>query len=267
MAKKELRRSDITNSRITILFFHLLLMGGLLWAERFAQYRYDYIFRGMLPWLLPVLFIAAAVPAVLLTLRICYKGDLRKEKIFSLSFILYLLIPLLAAFLFPWLSLFGKGLQLFKLAASLVFHGCIGHFLAYISYRLVAPPAGMLAYFITGNALALTYFYQMYLSPASMILNSPEFGYLTPWGMVALLAGLMIAALAVCLFMAKRKQFRLRAVALILPAILSLLLMAATLLFPALSSLWVRILIFGSIGLEAIWWIGWCIALKFKKGA
>ncbi len=267
MAKKDLRRSDITNSRITILFFHLLLMGGLLWAERFAQYRYDYVFRGMLPWLLPVLFVAAAVPAVWLTLQVCYKGDFRKDKIFSLSFILYLLIPLLAAFLFPWLSLFGRGLQLFKLAANLVFYGCIGHFLAYIAFRLIAPAAGMLAYFITANALALTYFYQMYLSPAAMILNSPEFGYLKPWAMISLLAGLLVAGLAVCLMMAKFKQFRLNGIALILPAVLSVVLMASALLFPALSSLWVRILIFGGIGLESLWWIGWCVALKCKKGA
>lgn len=266
MAKHQLKKNEIINSRITILFFHTLLIGAVLWAENFARYRYDYILRGMLPWLLPAALLCSIGVLGILIYRYFKQKQPREGAIFSLPFGIYMAIPFPAAFLFPWLTLFGKGLQLYKLAVLLVFLGVIGYFIAYVLYHKVRPAAALLAWEITANALALTYFYRMYLSPSRYILLGEEFGYLPIWSVALILCGLIAVALLITLVLAKNKAFSLRSNALLLPAALSVVLLLATTFLDAwLSGLWIRILIFGGIGLMVLWLIIQCVLLKLKK--
>ncbi len=266
MAKRELKKTEIITTRISILFFHTLALCGLLWAENFARYRYDYIFRNMLPWLLPIL--AAAGMALLAYLTVCYfrKGRAAEKKVLSPSFGIYLALPLPALFFFPWLTHFGEGLQLFKLALSLVFYGLVGYFIAFILYHNIKPAAALLTFSITGNALLLTYFYKMYLAPSRYILLGAEYGYLTPWGMAALLAGILIALTVLCVLLAGNGALRLPKSAVLLPAGLTLLLLILPLALDSLlSGVLMRSLIFGGIGLQGLWLAMVCVWLKIKK--
>ena len=123
MAKHSSKKGEIRSTRITLMFFQTLLLSLLLWAENSAYYRFDYIFRGMLPWFLPMASILSI--ALLIYLTQCRKRqkDAEKPRVFSPAFAIILALPLPAIFLFPWLSTFGKGLQLFKLSVLLVFWG------------------------------------------------------------------------------------------------------------------------------------------------
>ena len=266
MAKRKLKRSEIIATRTSILFFHTLVLCGLLWAENFARYRYDYIFRNMLPWLLPIL--AAAGVGLLSWLVAGYfrKSDRGETKVLTAPFRIYLALPLPMLFFFPWLTLFGNGLQLFKLSLTLLFYGLLGYFIAFILYHSIKPAASLLTYALCGNALILTYFYKMYLAPSRYILLGAEYGYLTPWGMAAVLAGILAALTVLCLLLAGNGALRLPKKAVLLPAGLTLLLLVLPLALDSLlSGVAMRVIIFGGIGLQGLWLIGSCAWLKIKK--
>lgn len=266
MAKRELKKNEIIATRISLLFFHTLALCGLLWVENFARYRYDYVFRNMLPWLLPVLAAAGLALVVYLILQYFRQKERADKKVLSASFRIYLALPLPLLFFCPWLTLFGNGLQLFKLALSLLFYGLLGYFIAYILYRNIKPSAALLTYAVTGNALILTYFYKMYLAPSRYILLGMEYGYMTPWGMAILLSVLLAALTALFLLLERNSTLRLPKAALLLPAGLTLVLLLLPLaLDTLLSGVAMRAIIFGGIGLQGLWLAGTCLWIKLKK--
>ncbi len=264
MSKKHLKKQDIINGRISLLFFCLLLFGGLMWLVRAARYRYDLIFRPMLIWLLPVLFGAAAIAfTVLLILRL-RKGRPAEPKLVDLSFFLALTVPLMAAFLFPWLTLFANGLQFYSLATELVFYATLGGFIGYIGCAKVGNIALLPAVGTTLNILALYYFYARHLSPTSFFLNTEEFHYLDGWVIGLLLIALVAVAHLAALLLLKKTVKALPAWSLLLPAGLTAALLAVH-SFIELSILPVRITVFGGMGLIGVWYVAWCVLKKRKK--
>lgn len=264
MAKHSSKKGEIRNSRISLMFFQTLLLSLLLWAENFAYYRFDYIFRGMLPWFLPIAVALSTALLVYLILR-C-KKKVEPKQVFTPEFLVLLVLPLPAIFFFPWLSSFGKGLQLFKMAIILVFLGVLAYFIGYLLYHLIRPAAALLCGVVTANALALTYFYRMYLSPARYILNAAEFGYLPIWGAALILCGILGILLLIALYINRRKPFTLAKPVLVGPAgLTALLLIGLTIADPWLSGSVIRILIFGGIGLMILWLILQCVFLSMKK--
>ena len=264
MANRTLKKSELVNSRITLLFFYTLLLGGVLWAENFARYHYDYIFRAMLPWLLPAL--AALSIALVVFLLLNYAKVPKENAVFSDSFLIYMAAPLPLLFLVPWLSMFGKGFHLFKLSVLMLLCGLVGYFISYILYHKIRPAASLLCWSLLANGLALGYFYRMYLSSARYILNGAEFGYLPAWAMALILCALLIIVMLFCIMLGNFKQFRLAKYTLIVPVVFSALLFLATVLLDSLlSCLWLRILIFGGIGLQVLWLMLQCLIIKMKK--
>ncbi len=264
MAKHSSKKAEIRSSRITLMFFQTLLLSLLLWAENFAYYRFDYIFRGMLPWFLPIAVALSSALLVYLILRCKKKAE--QKQVFTPDFLVLLALPLPALFLFPWLSTFGKGLQLFKLSILLVFLGVLAYFIGYLLYHLIRPAAALLCGVITANALALTYFYRMYLSPSRYILNAAEFGYLPIWAAALILCGILGILLLVALYIGRAKPYAIAKPWLVAPAgFTALLLLGLTIADPWLSGTMIRILIFGGIGLQLLWLILNCVLLKLKK--
>ncbi len=266
MAKHSSKKNEIRSSRISLMFFQTLLLSLLLWAENFAYYRFDYIFRGMLPWFLPIATFLSIALLVFLVQRRKRQTETEQMRVFSPAFGVVLALPLPAIFLFPWLASFGKGLQLFKLAVLLVLAGVVSYFIGYLLYQLVRPAAALLCGSIAANGLALTYFYRMYLSPSRYILNAAEFGYLPIWATALILCGILGILLLIVLYINRAKAYPLAKSIFVAPAgFTALLLIAVTIADPWLSGLWIRILIFGGIGLQVLWLIINCVLLKIKK--
>lgn len=261
---KHTKNQDTVNGRISILFFGLLLFGGLLWLIRSARYRYDLIFRPMLIWLLPALFGAVAVAfAVMLAVWI-KKGRPHSDKLMDLPFFIGLTLPLMAAFLFPWLTLFLSGLQFFSLATELVFYATLGGYIGYIAYCKLGSVAILPAAGMTLNALTLYYFYSRHLAPSSMFLNTEEYHYLSSSVTGLLLIALIVLIhLAAGLFLRKSVQ-PLPAWTLYAPAGLTVLLLALH-AFIELSLLPIRITVFGGMALIVLWFILWSLLKKRKK--
>ena len=263
MAKHSSKKNEIRSSRITLMFFQTVLLSLLLWAENFAYYRFDYIFRGMLPWFLPIACALSIALLIFLAQRCKKQTEAAQEKVFSPAFAVVLTLPLPTLFFFPWLASFGNGLQLFKLAVLLVLLGVISYFIGYLLYHLIRPAAALVCGSIAANSLALTYFYRMYLSPSRYILNAAEFGYLPIWAAALILCGILGIVLLLALYINRAKPFGMEKSVFLAPAGFSaLLLLAITIADPWLSGLWIRILIFGSIGLQVVWLIINCVLLK-----
>lgn len=264
MAKKHTRFQDTVNGRISLLFFYLLAFAGVLWTERFARYRYDYIFRPMLPWLLPILFGITAVFFIILFSKWHKGGKQDSGGLFSVSFLMLLPLPLMAGFLLPWLTLFGNGLQFFRLATELVFYATLGGFAGYIGYYKSHPAAAVMAGATTLNCLALFYFYDRFLSPTAFILNSGNTG-LGAQTVALILAGLVVLATLAALLFNRKPRFYTRPFAFMLPSAFTLILLAVTAAtISTLNVVIVRWLIFGGMGSMLLWYILWCV-LKKKK--
>ncbi|MBR2013540.1 MAG: hypothetical protein IJ995_04945 [Clostridia bacterium] len=266
MAKHSSKKAEVRSTRITLMFFYTLLLSLLLWAENFAYYRFDYIFRGMLPWFLPIASILSIALLIFLVQRRKKQKEAETPQLFSPAFMVVLAAPLPAIFLFPWLSTFGKGLQLFKLSVLLVFLGVVAYFIGYLLYHWIRPAAALLCGSIAANGLALTYFYRMYLSPSRYILNAAEFGYLPDWAAMLILCGILGILLLIALYINRAKAFALAKPILVAPAgFTSLILLFTTVADPWLSGSWIRILLFGGIGLMICWLIIQCIFFSIKK--
>lgn len=262
MAKHSAKKNEIRSSRLTLSFFHCLLLCGLLWLENFAYYRFDYIFRGMLPWILPIAFLLSSA---LLVVLLRFKRKDETPKVFSKGYLTYLALPLPALFLFPWLASFGKGLQLYKIAVILLLIGVIAYFIGFLLYQLIRPAAVLLCSVITANAMALTYFYRMYLSPARYILNAEEFGYLPAWAAALILCGILGIFLLGALYFNHLKHWVQKPLLVAPTAFTALLLLFTTVADPWLSGSWIRILLFGGIGLMVLCLILHCVWLCLKK--
>lgn len=266
MAKHSFKKNEIVSTRITLMFFQTLLLSALLWAENFAYYRFDYIFRGMLPWFLPIASFLSIALLIFLARRCKRQQEAETPRVFSPAFAVILSLPLPAIFLFPWLSTFGKGLQLFKLSIILVLLGVLSYFIGYLLYQLIRPAAALLCGAVVANSLALTYFYRMYLSPSRYILNAVEFGYLPGWATALILCGILGILLLVALYINHTKSYAMARPTLVIPAGFTLLLLLGTTIAdPWLSGPIIRILIFGGIGLMVVWLMIHCILLKLKK--
>ncbi len=266
MAKHSSKKGEIRSTRITLMFFQTLLLSLLLWAENSAYYRFDYIFRGMLPWFLPIVSILSIALLIYLVQRCKRQKENEPTQVFSPTFKVLLTLPLPAIFLFPWLSSFGKGLQLFKLSVLLLFLSVVAYFIGYLLYHWIRPAAALLCGSIAANALALTYFYRMYLSPSRYILNAAEFGYLPGWAAALILCGILGILLLIVLYINRAKAYALAKPLLVAPAGFTVLVLLFTAIAdPWLSGQWIRILIFGGIGLMIGWLIFHCILFKLKK--
>lgn len=264
MASKHTKHQDTVNGRISILFFALLLFGGLLWLIRSARYRYDLIFRPMLIWLLPALFGVIAVAFGILLAVWIKKGRPYSDKLVDLPFFIGLTVPLMAAFLCPWLTLFLNGLQFFSLATELVFYAALGGYIGYVAYCKLGSTAILPASAMTLNALTLYYFYSRHLAPSSMFLNTEEYHYLTGQTTGLLLIALIVLThLAAGLFLRKSVKM-LPAWTFYAPAGLTIILLALH-AFIELSLLPIRITVFGGMGLMVLWFILWSLLKKRKK--
>ncbi len=192
MSKNQKEQKERLNGRISLLFFYTLLMCLVLWGERTARYRYDLIFRKLLPWLLPV---AAALCVAGLVWCILAARRTKSRQVISPAFGAYLLVAPILCFCLPMLSYLGKGLELFKLAVEGCFYLMIGYFVAFLLYHKTAKSVGLLAGGAAARIALVVYFYRRQLSPATGILNLPEYGYLSP-AAGALITALLILAIA-----------------------------------------------------------------------
>ena len=263
MTKKQASQKELQSGRISLLFFGLLLFAGLLWLLRAARYRYDLIFRSMLIWILPLLFLCAAGGFALLLILWLKGGRQKEEKLLPLPFLMGLTVPLMAAFLFPWLTLFMRGLQFYRLATELVFYAALGGGVGYILYTKLGKTSILPTASTTLSALILYYFYDRYLAPSSMILNTAEFGYMKDWAMALLLIALILLSHLGGMLLFRKEVKSLPLWSLLLPAALTISILFATGLFD-LPLLAVRIITFGGMGLLLLWYLLWAV-LKLRK--
>jgi hypothetical protein len=250
-------------SRISILFFYTFFLELLVWAENFGWYRRDFIFYQFLPYLLPILGVLALGGLIYLSLRYAYKGDARKEKVFSTTYLIYLLAGLVSILLLPWLANLCPGNFAFKQGAKTVAYGLLSYFLAYLLHQKIKP-ASILCWMATGSCLLLNVFHQTYLDGRRYLLNSTA--TLPVWGAALLMAGLTLGLLFLCLWLSKSARYKIKKFALWIPAAINLTAMAGlTACDPLLSSALIRILTYCIFGAQVLWLIIGCILIKLKK--
>ena len=272
MANKHAKKQDVINGRISLLFFWLVVLAGILWLERFSRYRYDLILRHWLPWLLPLLTVAAAGCFAFLLIRWIKKGKPCTDRLFTPTFVMLFPATLAIAFFLPWVMDFIPGWQFFRLGCELALFGFIGGYIGYISHCFVGRIAIPMAAALTADVLVLYYTYKRFLSPGSFILNTAEFGYLTAEGAAALL---LIAAGAVTLLalLAGRKEPKgLKTWTLLLPWLLTVAALAVPVYLPVVLGWFnvadpfginaVRGMVFGSLGAVSFWFILWSVLKK-----
>lgn len=262
MSNNHISKQNEINGRISLLLFHCVLMGLFLWAERVARYRYDYVFRKMLPWILPVLLLLALGGMVA-----CILAARRKKEgkgLFSPAFGAYLLAAPVLATAFPLLSYAGQGLQMFKLAVESASYLLIGYFLCYILYYKVKPAAAVLCGLITAEAALTVFYYEMQLSAATGILNAPEFGYLTPLGNALVNLAILAVMSGAVMLLGKVDRFSLKKLDVLVPLILSAVYMFLHLIVSFSFSVR-QILLWCYVGLAALWLIISCLRMKREK--
>ncbi len=263
MAKKNSNKIDIQNGRISVLFFFEVLMCLFLWAERTARYRYDLIFRQILPWLLPVL-LAASLIGFLYLLRKGGRAKAEKEALFSPSFGAYLLVMPLLGIALPLLSYFGNGLEQFKLATESAFYLLIGHFAAYLAYFLAKPALGVLAWMLSAESAIGIYFYETQLTHAAGILNAPERTHLSTPASALVHSILLVLVVLVVFLLGKVDRLKLKPLVYLVPTGLWLLFLWSNVLFPFSFTLR-KVLLLSVVGLTVVFFIFLCAAFRKKK--
>ena len=264
MSKKQPSNQELIHSRISILFFYTLAMSGLLWLLQRARYRYDLIFRQMLPWLLPVALVLC-VGGFVWCLTAARRQKEPGDKVFSPAFGAYLLVAPGCSFALLLLSYLGKGIEHFGLAGEASFYLLLGLFVAYILYYKAHNGAGLLCGGITLQVALVVYFYRRQLSPATGFLNLPEYGYLSP-AVSALIIGLLVAGVSgVLALLGRVRRFRLPRWQYFTAAGLGLLYLVLTVLVPF--SFTVRlVLLLVLVGLEvALLGVSTALLVKGKK--
>jgi hypothetical protein len=272
MAKKHVKKQDVINGRISLLFFWLVLLAGILWLERFARYRYDLILRHWLPWLLPALTVAAAGTFAFLLIRWIKKGKPCTDRLFSPSFVMLFPATLAIAFFLPWIMDFIPGWQFFRLGCELALFGFVGGYIGYISHCFVGRTAIPLCAALTADVLVLYYMYKRFLFPGSFILTTAEFGFLTSNGAAALLLTATAAVTAAAWWSLRKEPKPLPMWVAGLPWLLTVLALALPIYLPDVLGLFgmedpfginaVRGIIFGSLGTISAWFILWSVLKK-----
>ncbi|MBQ7090183.1 MAG: hypothetical protein IJN82_03615 [Clostridia bacterium] len=263
MSNVKLKKSELINGRLSILLFWCLLMGALIWAERNAWGRTTLIFRGMLPWLMPVIFGAFALAIILLAV-LWKRGLARKEALFSTPFLIYLAAaPFTIAFL-PWLAIFFPATQLFGFVLDALFVALIGYFISYILFAKFSPAAGLLAGFSTLCAAVLAGHHQIYIAVNNAYLMIDRYPA------EALVAPIVAAVLLILLFtlqiLAAKKGADLKKLALLIPFGITALLLLTSAYFRSLIPVAARgWLAFGGIIAIALWLIGRSVYDRIKK--
>ncbi len=253
------------SSRASLLFFWCLLMIPLIYAERFARYRYDYIFRGMLPWLMPLLIALFCALFAFLLIRWWRKGRPQEQQIFSTPFILYLLAAPLLALLFPYLVLNALGLNVFKLVTDLVLFSFFGYFAAYLLYYIVKPSMAALAVLVTLCGALTGFYFRFYFSASSPMLTTNEYHYLPAWSAALILGGILLALLLLWRLLPRFRalsRFRLSFLQTLLPPALSLIFLSLALFW--LPGIVLSGLFFGQLALQILW-LALFVALKKMK--
>lgn len=262
MSNHHTSKQNEINGRISLLLFHCILMGLFLWAERVARYRYDYVFRKMLPWILPVLLLLALGGMVVCILAARRKKE--RNRLFSPAFGAYLLAAPVLATALPLLSYAGAGLQMFKLAVESASYLLIGYFLCYILYYKVKPAAAILCGLLTAEVALTVFYYEMQLSASTGILNAPEFGYLTPLGNALVNLAILGGMSGAVLLLGKVDRFKLKKLDVLVPLILAAVYMLVHLIVPFAFDVR-RILLWCYVGLNALWLVVSCLKIKREK--
>lgn len=208
-SKKGMTKLERFSLRATLLLLWCAFLGGLLWAERFAYYRYDYIFRLYLPYVLPAFAGLTLIGFVVAVLLLVKGKKPERERLVNLPFVIVLLVPLLLAFGLPACVMYGVGLNIFKLTTLLVFWFGMGYFISYLLYFLHSPAAAVRGISATLFSLVPWCYYAVYRSPSAAIMMSVQYKYLTPTGAaVAFSAGLLAVHLVGLLLGKMQKRFR-----------------------------------------------------------
>lgn len=191
MKKTNLNKQEIFTTRILILFFTCIGAGILMWLERMANYRMDYIFRHHIGLIMAILsFLALAFFGYALYQWI--KRGEEEEAVVSRGFLLYLSVAPLLATLLPALSLLGNHEQLFSMATELMGCAFIAYFLAPLLKRLRSPFAAGICVITDLAMICFIYFFRIYYSGTSFILAGTDLMKLTNWGCLLILALLSV---------------------------------------------------------------------------
>lgn len=263
MSNAKAKKSELIIGRISILLLWSLLMGVLLWAERHAWGRRNLIFREMLPWLMPILF--GVVALLLIGLAILWKkGITRKDKLFSIPYLVYLTAAPFTAVFLPWTAIFFPANQLFGFILDFLFVALVGYCISYPLFAKVAPAAGLLAGFSTLCAAILAGHHQIYISVANAFL---DINYYPDERLIAsIVAVLLLVLLFILRRCARKNGVPLRKIALLIPFGATALLLLASAFFrwaiPVAARGWLS---FGGILALALWLIVRTVYERIKK--
>ncbi len=263
MTKPKIKKSDLVNGRLSILLFWSLLMGVLLWAERNAWGRTNLIFRGMLPWLMPIIFGVLAL--ILIGLIVLWKkGITRKDKLFSTPYLVYLTAAAFTAVFLPWPAIFFPAAHLFGIILDFLFVALIGYFISYIFFAKLSPTAGLTAGFTALCAAVLAGHHQIYITVANAFLqidHYPNEKLIAPIVAIVLLELFIVLQIA-----AQKKGLSLRKIALLIPFAVSALILLTSAFFRTLIPVAARgWLVLGGIAVLALWLIGYTIGNQIKN--
>ena len=234
-----------------ILMVTCLGAGVLMWLERFANYRTDYIFRRHMGLIMPILSLLAIALFGWCLYRFLFKKD-PSQKVMGEGFALYLSIAPLMAVVLPALSLLGKHEQLFSMATELVGCALLALFLIPLFYQLCSPSAAALCAVFDIAIIFYLYFMRMYYSDTAFIMAGSDLMKLNDWGCLLLLALLSVGVYLGWLLLCKKKpHFAAPKLITALPLLLSLCGMLTLCIHP-LTLLIRTILFWGILGIQIL---------------
>lgn len=214
---------QIIVSRISILFFYTLIMEVLLWGITAVYHNYGLIFYRFLPYALPILGGLGLAAILFLTLRHSYQGDPRKEKLFSRSFLIYLLIAPTAITLLPWLFNLLPWMGAFNLGAKCVGIMLAGYFIAYPLYLKLRPDTAVLTWQSALLAALLYFFYSRFLDGKRYFINSGSYKDLPVPVQAIIFCAIALLIWGGCLLLGKvYKRLAVKPIALLLPVAFAL---------------------------------------------
>ena len=204
MSKTKLNKQEIFTTRMLILLMACIGAGGLMWLERMANYRMDYIFRHHMGLIMPLLSILVLALFIIVLIR-WLKREEEEACVMSRGFALYLSVAPLLAVLLPALSLLGKHEQLFSMATELMGIAFIAYFLAPLFYILRSPAAAGLCVLTDLAVIFFVYFFRIYYAGTSFFLAGSDLMQLTDWGCFLIMTLLSVGLYCGWLFLCKKK--------------------------------------------------------------
>ncbi len=263
--KRGMSKLDRFSIRATITVFWMAFLCVLLAAENFAHYRYDYVFRQYLPYVLPVLAGLAAV-GLIVTLVLCFCRKRKEpERVINLPFVVCLLVPLVLTLGVPACVLRGVGLNIFKLTTELLFYFDIGYFVAFVLYYLRSPAAGARTLFATLCGLVPICYYVVYCSPSAPIMMSVQYAYLTPVAAAVVFALALFVVLVVLWILQKcKRRFHQPTWYVLVPFILSGITLFCLAFLPVTSDVFAAVA-YGNLALQVVLLVITCLLKKTKK--